>query len=252
MADASRRAEEASQLVGRTRDFAEHSGTVVQETIEAMHAIEASSGQIANIIGVIDNIAFQTNLLALNAGVEAARAGDAGRGFAVVAHEVRELAQRSASAAREIKQLINHSATQVNEGVKLVGRTGDTLTEIARQVNDISRHVGSIFESAREQAIGLKEINTALNSIDQGTQHNAAMVEESTAATHELARVVDMIVGKLGSFKLSEAPPTETHFNAPRPIARPASTAARNAVPVPVPRVVAQAPVVRAVGWEEF
>ena len=253
VADSTRRAEEASQLVSRTRDFAEHSGAVVQETIDAMHAIEASSGQIANIIGVIDNIAFQTNLLALNAGVEAARAGDAGRGFAVVAHEVRELAQRSANAAREIKHLINHSAIQVNEGVKLVGRTGDTLTEIARQVNDISRNVGAIVESAREQAIGLKEINTALNSIDQGTQNNAAMVEQSTAATHELARVVDMIVGKLGSFKLDDAPQVEMRYSAPRSVSRAVPVAARSATPAPaMPRVTEQAPMARAVGWEDF
>jgi methyl-accepting chemotaxis protein len=151
-----------------------------------MGAIEASARQMADIIGVIDEIAFQTNLLALNAGVEAARAGDAGRGFAVVASEVRALAQRSAAAAREIKSLIETSNGHVAEGVDLVHRTGDTLTRIVGQVSAVTDVVGGIATSAREQATGLRQINSAINEMDSVTQRNAAMVEQSTAASHGL------------------------------------------------------------------
>jgi methyl-accepting chemotaxis protein len=215
VADSSRRAEDAGKLVADTRRKAELSGEVVKEAVDAMHAIETSSNQIANIIGVIDEIAFQTNLLALNAGVEAARAGEAGKGFAVVAQEVRELAQRSAMAAKEIKALINSSGQQVKQGVLLVGRTGESLAEIVTQVQEINRNVAAIVEASREQAIGLKEINTAVSAMDQGTQQNAAMVEQTTATTHELVRAVDSIAAKLNVFKL--VPHAVTAGNMPRP-----------------------------------
>ncbi|MBY4608285.1 methyl-accepting chemotaxis protein [Rhizobium sp. 9T] len=162
---------------------AERSGEVVQKAIASMQGIEQSSTEVSRIIGVIDEIAFQTNLLALNAGVEAARAGEAGKGFAVVAQEVRELAQRSANAAKEIKTLINTSAVQVKEGVDLVGRAGGTLHKIAEQVMGINDLIRQISASASEQAVGLKEINQAMNQMDQVTQQNAAMVEEATAAS---------------------------------------------------------------------
>ncbi|GGD91804.1 methyl-accepting chemotaxis protein [Rhizobium anhuiense] len=162
---------------------AEKSGEVVQKAIASMQGIEQSSTEVSRIIGVIDEIAFQTNLLALNAGVEAARAGEAGKGFAVVAQEVRELAQRSANAAKEIKTLINTSAVQVKEGVDLVGRAGGTLHKIAEQVMGINDLIRQISASASEQAVGLKEINQAMNQMDQVTQQNAAMVEEATAAS---------------------------------------------------------------------
>lgn len=135
-----------------------------------MSKIEASAVEIGNIIGVIDEIAFQTNLLALNAGVEAARAGEAGKGFAVVAQEVRELAQRSAKAAKEIKALINNSNDHVKNGVSLVGETGKALEEIVAQVQLVDGNVGAIVQASKEQATGLKEINTAVNTMDQGTQ----------------------------------------------------------------------------------
>ncbi len=200
--DSAVRAEEAGALVSRTRVGAERSGEVVRRAVDAMHAIEKSSSEISNIIGVIDEIAFQTNLLALNAGVEAARAGEAGKGFAVVAQEVRELAQRSASAAKEIKGLINTSGEQVRNGVALVGETGQALEAIVREVQEINQNVAAIVTSAREQSTGLAEINMAVNQMDQGTQKNAAMVEQSTAASHGLAQQASELMQLLGQFRL--------------------------------------------------
>ncbi|MFT4185350.1 MAG: methyl-accepting chemotaxis protein, partial [Rhizobium sp.] len=207
--DSSSRAEEAGQLVGRTRQHAEHSGQVVRDAIGAMDQIENSSREISNIIGVIDEIAFQTNLLALNAGVEAARAGEAGKGFAVVAQEVRELAQRSATAAKEIKTLITASGGYVQNGVSLVTKAGSALQEIATQVNDINANVVAIVEASREQSTALGEINQAVNTVDQGTQQNAAMVEEQTAASHSLAREAAALFELLEQFKFDDAPKAE-------------------------------------------
>jgi methyl-accepting chemotaxis protein len=229
--DAAKRAEEASQLVARTRLGAEKSGDVVRKAVAAMHQIEQSSVEIGNIIGVIDDIAFQTNLLALNAGVEAARAGEAGKGFAVVAQEVRELAQRSANAAKEIKALINTSGTHVQTGVSLVGETGKALDAIVHEVQEINQHVHAIAEAAREQSTGLQEINTAVNTMDQGTQQNAAMVEESTAASHSLATEATALNDLLGQFRLTgiggfvASAPISTAPAAPRAGARPAARA---------------------------
>jgi methyl-accepting chemotaxis protein len=179
---------EAAAVMKNAEDEASASSQVVHETIAAMKAIETSSGQIASIIGVIDEIAFQTNLLALNAGVEAARAGEAGRGFAVVASEVRALAQRSADAAKEIKTLINASSIQVQKGVSLVDRTGQSLERLLALVAKINQRVAAIAASAAEQATGLREVNAAMNQMDQVTQQNAAMVQQSTAASHALAQ----------------------------------------------------------------
>ncbi|WP_165218296.1 methyl-accepting chemotaxis protein [Affinirhizobium pseudoryzae] len=201
--DSTRRAQEAGDLVARTRRGAEQSGDVVRRAVASMEKIEKSSSEISSIIGVIDEIAFQTNLLALNAGVEAARAGDAGKGFAVVAQEVRELAQRSATAAKEIKALISTSNGQVQEGVQLVGETGKALETIVTEVHEINRHVAAIVEAAQEQSSGLQQINTAVNQMDQDTQKNAAMVEESTAASHGLAREVASLNELLSQFKLA-------------------------------------------------
>ncbi len=213
--DAARRATEAGALVTRTREGAEKSGEVVHNAVKAMEEIEKSSGEIGNIIGVIDDIAFQTNLLALNAGVEAARAGDAGKGFAVVAQEVRELAQRSANAAKEIKTLITASNHQVQNGVHLVGETGKALEIIVSEVQEINRHVTAIVESAQEQSSGLQQINTAVNTMDQDTQKNAAMVEEQTAASHGLARDAASLNALLGQFKLANAA-TDTASSQPQ------------------------------------
>jgi methyl-accepting chemotaxis protein len=202
VADSSKRAAEAGRLVAATRAAAEKSGGVVKTAIEAMGRIENSSKEIGNIISVIDEIAFQTNLLALNAGVEAARAGESGKGFAVVAQEVRELAQRSAKAAKEIKTLITASSEQVETGVKLVNETGLALTEIASQVANIDGNVQAIVEASKMQSVGLKEINESVNSIDQVTQQNAAMVEESSAASDSLATEMAQLLDMLSQFRV--------------------------------------------------
>jgi methyl-accepting chemotaxis protein len=177
----------ADRVVTEARAGAEASADVVGRAVSAMDGISASSGQIGQIIGVIDEIAFQTNLLALNAGVEAARAGEAGKGFAVVASEVRALAQRSAEAAKEIKSLISASAQQVGAGVELVDQTGKALNQIFEQFREIAGLVTEIAASAREQAAALGQVNTAINQMDHTTQQNAAMVEESTAASHTMS-----------------------------------------------------------------
>ncbi len=228
VADSSRRAEEAGTLVAQTKLGAERSSEVVRNAVKAMGEIENSSREISSIIGVIDQIAFQTNLLALNAGVEAARAGDAGKGFAVVAQEVRELAQRSATAAKEIKNLITTSTDQVSNGVSLVGQAGNALQEILTQVDQINTNVTAIVEGAKEQATGLKEINQAVNTMDQGTQQNAAMVEQSTAASHALAKQADGLFSLLSQFKVGEA--SQGRLAAARQDAKPVASPARTMV----------------------
>ena len=249
-------AKHASEVVTTAKADAERSGKVVQDAVVAMGEIEKSSGQISNIIGVIDEIAFQTNLLALNAGVEAARAGEAGRGFAVVASEVRALAQRSAEAAKEIKALISTSSTQVSAGVQLVGETGKALSRIVTQVTEITGIVMEIAASAREQATALGEVNGAVNQMDQMTQQNAAMVEQSTAASNSLAQEAEKLAALVGQFRVGEAPARRAAAPAatPTPKARQAK-----------PRLVSSRPAVRGntalaakaqenpdESWEEF
>jgi methyl-accepting chemotaxis protein len=201
----------ANATVTAARADAERSGVVVEQAVAAMGEIASSAGRISQIIGVIDEIAFQTNLLALNAGVEAARAGEAGRGFAVVASEVRALAQRSSTAAHEIRDLIAASGEQVGRGVKLVGETGEALTGIVGKVSEISSVVAEIAASAAEQSIGLAEVNTAVNQMDQFTQQNAAMVEEATAATQALTREAAELAGRVAQFRLEAEAANPVH-----------------------------------------
>ena len=205
VANSSRRTEEAKDVAGRANRSAAESAQVVSHAEEAMRKIEESSQQISNIIGVIDEIAFQTNLLALNAGVEAARAGEAGKGFAVVAQEVRELAQRSAQAAKEIKGLIHNSSTEVESGVKLVRDAGTALKTISEFIVEINAHMESIATSAKEQSVGLAEVNTAVNQMDQTTQQNAAMVEQSNAASNTLANEAVRLRDLVSQFRLEGA-----------------------------------------------
>ena len=195
------RAKDADLIVRQAKRSADDSAVVVNNAIDAMGRIEEASRQIEQITGVIDEIAFQTNLLALNAGVEAARAGDAGKGFAVVAQEVRELAQRSAKAAKEIKALINKSTNEVSNGSHLVQETGAVLSKISGQIVAISSDVEMIARASHDQSSALQEVNSTVNQMDQMTQRNAAMVEETTAATHELASQADNLLALVQHFK---------------------------------------------------
>jgi methyl-accepting chemotaxis protein len=251
-------ADQARGVVGTAKDDAQRSGEVVHEAVAAMQAIEDSSKKIGNIIGVIDEIAFQTNLLALNAGVEAARAGDAGRGFAVVATEVRALAQRSADAAKEIKALISASGEQVGSGVRLVGLTGEALTRIVGHVDRMSGLIAEIASATQEQATALGEVNSAVNQMDKATQQNAAMVEQSTAASHSLAREALELSRLVGQFRTG----AEQAARAPRgaaaakatPAPRPAGDRARPALSKEIVRAVKRPAPVQAEddNWSEF
>jgi methyl-accepting chemotaxis protein len=239
---------EARGIVGAAKEGAVKSEKIVDEAIEAMGGIEKSSEQIGQIIGVIDEIAFQTNLLALNAGVEAARAGDAGKGFAVVATEVRALAQRSAEAAKEIKELIAASNAKVQDGVALVAETGSSLRRFVEQVNKIDSVVTDIAASAEAQSRGLREVNTAVQEIDQVTQKNAAMSEETHAASRSLAEDSAELVALVSRFKIGEIEPAA--------IRRQPSAARRGPVRAAAGRGAAAAaarkPAAEADEWTEF
>jgi methyl-accepting chemotaxis protein len=219
-------AKSAARIVQTARMDAESSTETVQDTVDAMMAIERSAQRIEQIITVVDEIAFQTNLLALNAGVEAARAGEAGRGFAVVAQEVRGLAQRSAEAAREVKELISESASQVENGVVLVGKCGDVIQRIVGRVAEIDRLVTDIAASAEQQSTALSQVNAAINQMDLVTQQNAAMVEQSTAASHELARGADDLERSLSVFNLKAIDDTQVAPRS-RQVQQPARSARR-------------------------
>jgi methyl-accepting chemotaxis protein len=199
---AHKRATDIGRMVSEASSVASESEVIVQDTVTAMSEIETSSKQVAQIIGVINEIAFQTNLLALNAGVEAARAGEAGKGFAVVAQEVRELAQRSAGAAKEINTLLEKSEAHVQSGVTLVTRTGEALQKIGGHVQSINSNVKAMVTSSQEQSVGIQEINTAVNQMDQVTQQNAAMVEETTAAVHTVFEETETLNQAISRFRI--------------------------------------------------
>lgn len=257
--NSSKRAEEARTVAVEANKSAAESGKVVADAVNAMQKIEQSSNQIASIIGVIDEIAFQTNLLALNAGVEAARAGDAGKGFAVVAQEVRELAQRSAKAAKEIKDLIRNSSVEVQSGVKLVSETGQALKTIEGYIITVNQHMDSIATSAREQSIGLAEVNTAVNQMDQVTQQNAAMVEETNAASATLANEAGRLRELISQFQLGRQR-TPQSMSARKPTSLAVASTQHKPVGSPVRRMansVAKAfggaqPASATDSWEEF
>jgi methyl-accepting chemotaxis protein len=197
-------AQQANILAKDAREIAEEGGLVVEQAVSAMSSIENSSQKVSDIIGVIDEIAFQTNLLALNAAVEAARAGDAGRGFAVVASEVRTLAQRSSEAAKDIKALILDSNSQVREGVQLVGETGTSLNNIVESIKRVADIVSEIAAASQQQASGVGEINAAITQMDEMTQQNAALVEESSASARSLEEQSEMMMRLMAFFDIGQ------------------------------------------------
>ncbi|MBT9596058.1 MAG: methyl-accepting chemotaxis protein [Vitreoscilla sp.] len=217
-------AAQANQLAASAAEVAARGGTVVGEVVSTMNEINASSRRISDIITVIDGIAFQTNILALNAAVEAARAGEQGRGFAVVAGEVRSLAQRSASAAKEIKCLINDSVERVDTGSRLVGQAGETMDEIVSSVRRVSDIIGEVTTAAVEQSNGIEGVNKSVMLLDQMTQQNAALVEQSAAAADSLRQQAQDLSGTVSAFRLTR----DADSPGPSPQAAPAA-------PAPVP-----------------
>jgi methyl-accepting chemotaxis protein len=249
-------ARDASGLSQEAQGVAQKGGEVVENAISAMNAIEQSSQKIADIIGVIDEIAFQTNLLALNAAVEAARAGEAGKGFAVVASEVRALAGRSASASKEIKMLIQESVEQVANGSRLVNQTGETLQGIIASVARVAEIISTIAHASQEQSIGINQINTTVTQMDEMTQQNAALVEQTAAASQSLAQKGEELRSLIGYFRIAEnAEGRADALTLARPVVsaapRPAKPARRAPAPKANGRHHAPEPVVEA-GWEEF
>jgi methyl-accepting chemotaxis protein len=224
-------AEAVHRAASATHAIAGRGGEIAGKAVKAMARIEESSRKIADIIGVIDEIARQTNLLALNAAVEAARAGEAGRGFAVVATEVRSLAQRSSQAAKDIAQLITTSTAQVKDGVDLVDQAGAALNEIIGSVKSVADTVSDIASASREQSIGIEQVNKALTQIDEVTQQNAALVEENAATARVLSDMATAMREHVAFFKLGEEGDESEEFAQQEPIQRTSVLRSRDAVP---------------------
>jgi methyl-accepting chemotaxis protein len=253
-------ANQGNALAARASDTAARGGEVVSRVVDTMHGISSSSQQVAQIISVIEGIAFQTNILALNAAVEAARAGEQGRGFAVVAGEVRTLAQRSASAAKEIKDLIDESVNRVNSGTALVDEAGRTMSEIVQSVRQVSDLMGEISAASGEQHRGIEQVNVAISQMDEVTQQNAALVEEASAAAQSMASQASTLREVVSTFKLPAAHETRTTAShAPKSVARAAvsvSKKPRSAAPArPLVSPAAKAEPVASrseADWETF
>jgi methyl-accepting chemotaxis protein len=251
-------ARQAAQLALSASGVAAKGGEVVGQVVGTMEQITCASKKIADIIGVIDGIAFQTNILALNAAVEAARAGEQGRGFAVVASEVRSLAQRSAQAAKEIKQLINDSVEKVETGSRLVGDAGSTMDDIVVQVKRVTDLISEIGAATLEQSTGIGQIGDAVTQLDQVTQQNAALVEESAAAAESLKQQANQLVQAVAIFTLGASPaaqgtvtraqPTASKAPAPRPVSKPAATPAKSVKAKPATEV----PTANDEDWASF
>ena len=223
-------ARQANQLAAQASRVAVEGGEVVGQVVSTMEGINVSSRKIVDIISVIDGIAFQTNILALNAAVEAARAGEQGRGFAVVASEVRNLAQRSASAAKEIKVLIDDSVSKVDNGTQLVAKAGATMAEVVSSVKNVTDIVGEISIASHEQSTGIEEINKAITQMDEVTQQNAALVQEASSAAYSLNEQAERLAESISIFKVNAAA-VNTAVRQPSPLKRPALLSGRARLP---------------------